>query len=377
MASSSNNNRDIDLIDSLGLGKPNQNKWRTHLRKGKVFLTYSTHLPKNAFITWIKNKGKKCRVFVAHETADPRNPYEHSHVLIIYDDKLDTTNCRYYDYEDIHPNIQWSKNNNHLLNLIKYMYKEDKSLEEDMKLLAEEFKLTLFEKVSECKDIYEVMNMAHSAGEAMGLEKLWHYRKNKQKVLGLIKKKWFYPYQRYLFDMIIGPRIIDDRTIIWFADFLGRSGKTQFMKYMGAKYRDKVVTATGLGGSANTANMMKGKLDEGWDHTAVIVNLVRATKDKKIYEPLEGIKDGVMTNTKYIVETLYWTCPILIVFANYLPRVEDMSIDRWDIRILKKVEGIPTIVDKIDGKECMRRTKLGLWDVKEWNEERDTDGIFN
>lgn len=333
----------------LDLKEPNASKFRLQLKKGKLILTYKTHLDKTKYTNWLLNKGKKCSVWVAHENADQNNPYAHSHVLIMYEVAMQTTNARYFDYENIHPNIKKIITKQHLLNVLKYMCKEDKRLTIPMQRLAEMNEMTLFEQVSKCETIQEVMNMAQTPGDALGLAKMFSLKKRRPiKVLP--------PYYTWQKDLNGELKLVPhDRKIIWYCDILGDSGKTKMAKYLAVTYPQDVYIVSQFGGATNAASIVKSALDGGWTGQAMIVNLTRSAETKSIYEPLEMIKDGLITATKYQGETLVFPEPHLIVFANFLPDVLAMSLDRWEIRMMNKVDGVPRVTEIISGAEALKR----------------------
>jgi len=66
----------------------------------------------------------------------------------------------------------------------------------------------------------------------------------------------------------------------------------------------------------------------------IIFNFTRQQEAHNVYQALEELKDGMVTSEKYKGRTIYFNVPHLVVFANYLPEVKHLTIDRWDIRIL-------------------------------------------
>ena len=102
---------EYDESEIQELKEVSEKKFRINVRKGKFILTYKSHVPKDLYRDWFDSKGKQGKLFISHENGDETNPYEHSHIMIIYDVDLQTTNCRYFDFMDIHPNIKQIKTN--------------------------------------------------------------------------------------------------------------------------------------------------------------------------------------------------------------------------------------------------------------------------
>lgn len=344
----------------LDLAEPDQKgKFRLALKKGKLILTYKTHLPKDLFKQWLLQKGKQCKCWVAHENADQSNPYEHSHVLIMYDENIDTANARYFDFNEIHPNIKKIVTKTHLTNVFKYMCKEDKSLESEMMLLAQQHSVSIFDRVSECATVQDALRMAETPNEAMGLLTMFNHRG--MRPINVLPPKWDWQVE-------LDNELKDDpnnRNIIWYYDPEGNSGKTQLLKYEMVTYPQDVYAVSQFGGARDAATIIKGAIAGGWNAQAFIVNLVRSAETKSIYEPLEMIKDGFITATKYEGGSVIFPEPHVVVFANFLPEIFAMSLDRWEIRIMDKVKGVPTVVRRMSAYELAKEMEEGKWGNEE------------
>lgn len=114
----------------------------------------------------------------------------------------------------------------------------------------------------------------------------------------------------------------DDRTINWFYDPEGSKGKTQFCKYMAATYGAQIL---GNGAFADLAYAI------GDEPKIVLFNITRDLEGRFNYSALEAIKDGLMFSGKYESCTKLFNSPQVAVFANFSPRLESMSKDRWNI----------------------------------------------
>ena len=59
------------------------------------------------------------------------------------------------------------------------------------------------------------------------------------------------------------------------------------------------------------------------------------------YSVMEAIKDGCATSTKYNSTPLRFKTPnVVMVFSNELPRVKQLSLDRWRIFTISKDENL-------------------------------------
>ena len=112
----------------------------------------------------------------------------------------------------------------------------------------------------------------------------------------------------------------DARTIHWYYDRAGNKGKSYFARnYKGSNY---YVT----GGKA--ADIFYGYQYE----SVVFFDLARMKQDIVQYDVMESFKNGQFYSTKYESKLVRFNVPHVIVFANFHPNMEMLSIDRWDIK---------------------------------------------
>lgn len=130
----------------------------------------------------------------------------------------------------------------------------------------------------------------------------------------------------------------DNRTINWFYDEEGCSGKTTLAKHLCLKYPDEVLYLSG--GPANCKwgitsflhNKVKSKLVRNDKNLRIaIFDFTRTVEDRVSYEALESVKNGIFFNTKYESMQVVFDCPHVMVFANFRPEMEKLSKDRWNI----------------------------------------------
>nr|AKR53286.1 viral replicase protein [Temperate fruit decay-associated virus] len=117
------------------------------------------------------------------------------------------------------------------------------------------------------------------------------------------------------------------RKIKWFVDERGGSGKSTFAKHMarhGAFY-------TRGGKTPDVAFAFREHLSSNPHSTIVIFDFTRSGKDYVNYDILEQIKDGIVVSNKYESTTIISPVQHCIVFANWEPNKESLSLDRWDI----------------------------------------------
>ncbi len=122
----------------------------------------------------------------------------------------------------------------------------------------------------------------------------------------------------------------DDRTIHWYWDAEGNSGKTAFCKYM-YKWEQAVILQGGK--YADIAYAMPE-----YPHM-VLMNIPRSSELVVNYSAIEAIKDGLMFSGKYESKMKMWNPPHLVVFANFEPNKEQLSKDRWHVVKIPSVRG--------------------------------------
>jgi len=135
-----------------------------------------------------------------------------------------------------------------------------------------------------------------------------------------------YPWQKYFMDKFLTQP--DPRKIYWVCDLKGNSGKSEFVKYCAFKYGANFM---GWCKYADAANLVQGAAKK----KIFIFDLVR-TKPRDIshgdlYSAIESIKGGLINNTKYVTQSLFFHKPHVVVFSNELPQFDKLSLDRWVI----------------------------------------------
>lgn len=114
----------------------------------------------------------------------------------------------------------------------------------------------------------------------------------------------------------------DDRTINWIWEEVGNKGKTQFCKYMAIKHQ---ATILGNGAFKDIAMALP-------EHPKIVLfNITRDLEERFNYSALEAVKDGLIFSGKYESKTKIFNSPHVYVFANFEPRLDAMSKDRWNI----------------------------------------------
>lgn len=145
-------------------------------------LTYTGHLPKADLYNDIVDQyqGTNCRI--CHETG--ATGYDHTHVLIMFDCKVDIKNCRKFDFlteegETIHPNFQKITTIAHLNAWRKYINKEDPNPYGDLpaaKATQEELFEAATDYVVGCKKWQHVFRAEDTAVKMLICNKITYFK---------------------------------------------------------------------------------------------------------------------------------------------------------------------------------------------------------
>lgn len=129
-----------------------------------------------------------------------------------------------------------------------------------------------------------------------------------------------YPWQQEIVDICNTKP--DDRTIHWYWESDGCRGKTTLCKVLYDKFKANII---GNGAMKDIAY----SIDES--PKIVCMNITRSNEEHVNYGAIEAIKDGLVFSSKYESKCKIFNSPHVFVFANFKPREENMSKDRWRI----------------------------------------------
>lgn len=122
----------------------------------------------------------------------------------------------------------------------------------------------------------------------------------------------------------------DDRTVYWYWSKTGAKGKTSLIKYLIVNNNALVVG----GRVQDISNSLNNYYEKNKIYPDVVcVNLARDCKNMS-YKGIEGIKDGLVVNTKYECSQHVFNSPHVFIFANMAPNYAMLSEDRWKVKDL-------------------------------------------
>lgn len=133
-----------------------------------------------------------------------------------------------------------------------------------------------------------------------------------------------YPWQQNVIDIIESTP--DNRSIYWFFDSKGCSGKSELVKYILKTYHNVSVFNKG-----NANDISYQILNTNYDPHLCIFDLSRTIYKTVSYTAIEEIKNGLINSSKYEGGFKMFSSPHIFIFANILPDTSKLSIDRWKI----------------------------------------------
>lgn len=327
--------------------KPLTKKFR--IANKRYLLTYKTHLCKVSLIKFFNDIAPTTDVVVAHESADDTDPYEHTHVFVCFSSSFQSTNCRVFDYGDIHPNIApVGRSNLDREKVIRYLSKEDKSNEhlllqfssKKQDVLSRTGTTNYAEAVWSCSTRSQVLTLAQRPSDVSGLLALWNNRVSPVPVISpavALRHSWQSTLWRQIREK--DAYQFDRRSVRWVIGANGAEGKSRFVTVFRSNFPADTLVLSQFQGQANSACVIQQAIGRGWNCRVLLVDLPRDAMSHAIYEPLEAIMNGSITATKYQGEELFLlTRPIVIVFANFRPDMIRMSMDRWHIQNIENNE---------------------------------------
>lgn len=346
------NTEDKDLLDDLEQAKEGK---EFRIQNKRLIVTYKTHIDKITILEFFTAKAatkniklKFCRS--AHESADIKNPYLHTHVVIEFEPAFESRNCRIFDItttEIIHPNIGKCKTNIHFENCKRYLAKEDK---ENADLLTET--KSIITQILECDTPLDALKKhCTDPNRAPGII-LIHKYKEKPIIDNTHKfKRWQIEMKEILdtsklqdieeiidvprdqwnttpFEWPCGP----DRMIDVIYNPKGGCAKSKFIKWLVASNPKKYLGLQGVANIRDASTIIESAIENGWEGDTILINLTRQCADYKIYTALEAMRDGMMTSMKYRGKSFEWEMNNMVIFTNFMPNLTAMTTNRWKIR---------------------------------------------
>ena len=135
------------------------------IQSTRFFLTYKTHLDKEKYKTWMEAKNATNFIRLAHETG-AEGDYAHTHVLMECKEQVKTKHMDYFDYEGIHPNIEYLRPGKAWRARLKYIAKEDVANQD----------LDIIHNIREAKTLNEAWDCMTELRDTASVKMLWEGR---------------------------------------------------------------------------------------------------------------------------------------------------------------------------------------------------------
>jgi len=332
----------------------------------KLLLTYSEHVDKPSLAEHIEDvtgfKPKWLRS--AHETGE--TGHEHTHCLIDFGKRVKYSKCDKFDMEVVHeddedaedaaehvvylhPNWRPIKTKGHWDHCVKYLSKEDPE-NADLAGTPVNIIQAVWNQPTRAEAI---LKFAESPAQAQAIITLYDARPSLAPEISPPEAWW--PWQDEVLSLI--KTRPDDRTVHWFIDPEGAKGKSRLAKFLTSQDLAYMVRTTG--GDKDFATIVRGALANGWNQRCWIFDLPRVSEAHAIYGPIEAMKDGCVTATKYAGGTSLFEQPHVLVFANFAPDVTKLSADRWRIHRIREDKTLDKPIFRRDAKDARHLPQRG------------------
>jgi len=287
-----------------------------------LHLTYKSHIPRDALISFLERTSKreiKCKI--AHETGDEHHSYLHTHVLVYFGKRVDTRSERKFDYEGIHPHWQKINDYTHWLHLLKYLEKENciynglvgnefpknTGLSKNLRQVIQSHK-SWYDVLNDDSITYDLQRMMNWARNVFDARPMPNLTKN------LVLRKWQEQVVKRLDDQ-------NDRQILWIYETKGNVGKSVLTNWL----------IDNRGAFFCNGGKMRDIAHAYQSEPIVVFDLPRTIEEFTPYRAMECFKDGHLFSPKYNSRHVRFFPPVVIVFANFEPEYEALSLDMWDI----------------------------------------------
>nr|WAE42914.1 MAG: replication associated protein [Cressdnaviricota sp.] len=300
---------------------PEINEDNFKIQNQRLLLTYARTSvedveSKEHLAEFIRTKCKRPNAIVIVAEEHHKDGMEHIHVAVDFRKRFQSQNVRIFDYEDRHPNIRKILSMTHWANVRVYLAKEDKEVKVN----------------GRCKDAAKVWNCT-SMAEAMtvGVDPL------RAKILYECKDEEERPPM--IRDNMAWYEDVDEciarkkyRKINWFCDKVGNTGKTRYCRWALDRPQKDVLAMKLIARDTDFNFFIAEERKKGWTGEVLILDLPRNMADRdSIYSGIETIKDGFGNSGKYTCPSFRLDNCVVIVFANWLPKFEKLSLDRWKV----------------------------------------------
>lgn len=144
-----------------------------------------------------------------------------------------------------------------------------------------------------------------------------------------------YPFQEEILEIIKTKP--DRRKIFWFWSEKGNNGKTVLCKHICLKNPNSImVSGKGADIKYGIVSWKNDKKNKNKNLKIILFHFVRSQEDYISYSAIEECKDMFFFSGKYESNMIIGNIPHVIIFANFEPKKEQLSEDRWVIKNIDK-----------------------------------------
>lgn len=163
----------------------------------------------------------------------------------------------------------------------------------------------------------------------------------------ILDESSLFKWQKKIINIITLPTC--SRSIYWFWETIGNTGKSVFCKYLCVKHDALIL-------SGKASDMKYGLVQymskhDGCSPEIICLDIPRSCEKYLSYTGIEEIKNGCFFSSKYESEMVIYNSPHIIIFSNFKPQKQKLSKDRWLI--------------------------FNIHDNESWNTNSDSDGSIS
>jgi len=245
----------------------------------RIHLTYKSHIDIDELILHINSLSETYKVFEYSGCQEVgKTDYSHTHLGIEFDNRPDIKSSRFFDFDDIHPNIKKIASKEHWINVLKYHMKQPVTFKTNRVIgtdcskkksrnQSDTFEIATVETALSYKNAKEAIRGLNDIKLIGGIELAFKY-KDEDHGPEATNIYWL-PWQKKLKDEIFGKP--HNRRIIWYCDLAGNSGKSLFAEHAQVYWKNVLVLSYANPREATMA--FHTAKQKGYDINTVIIDL--------------------------------------------------------------------------------------------------------
>lgn len=275
----------------------------------KLMITYNSHIDKKLLKSFFA--GKSSRLIKSWKCVHTKNFF--THVVVDFGVTIDSKNPRFFDYEKIQPIVRIAGNKFEFERAQYFLSTED-----------DEYNNSKTKKNKCGKIIYESIENNVHLFVRWQQDLFWecnHIKKNKIKNIIFSEN-----------DTIEFPKNKDQK-LTWIYSGSKGEGVSFFTNNVTLENSSKYFSCS-LSDYQKNTDIIGNAIKNGWSGDTFIVDSTMNKMPEVLYSDMLSIKEGVVLNAKS--EITRFKCQHVIIFSRFLPKFDEIPIDRWDVRSIDK-----------------------------------------